>query len=165
MALESLKGLYVDQLRDLYNAENQILDALPKMAQKSSHPELKNAFQQHEAQTRTHVERLDKIFKQLGVKPQGETCEGMQGIIKEGEKMLKAGSDADTLDAALIAAAQRVEHYEIAGYGTVRTFANELGFGDQADLLQRTLNEEGNTDHRLSHIAENVVNADAMTAA
>lgn len=165
MPLESLKSLYVDQLRDLYNAENQILAALPKMAQRSSHPELKNAFQQHEQVTKTHVDRLNQIFKQLGVQPQGETCEGMQGIIQEGEKMLKERSDPDTLDAALIAAAQRVEHYEIAGYGTVRTYANELGFGDQADLLQRTLNEEGSTDHKLTQIAETVVNADAMSAA
>ncbi|HEX6967152.1 MAG TPA: ferritin-like domain-containing protein [Gemmatimonadaceae bacterium] len=165
MPLESLKSLYVDQLRDLYNAENQILAALPKMAQRSSHPELKNAFQQHEQVTKTHVDRLNQIFKQLGVQPQGETCEGMQGIIQEGEKMLKERSDPDTLDAALIAAAQRVEHYEIAGYGTVRTYANELGFGEQADLLQRTLNEEGSTDHKLTQIAETVVNADAMSAA
>lgn len=165
MPLESLKGLYVDQLRDLFNAENQILAALPKMAQRSSHPSLKSAFQQHEAQTRTHVDRLNQIFQQLGVNPQGETCEGMKGIIQEGEKMLKERSDPDTLDAALIAAAQRVEHYEIAGYGTVRTYANELGFGDQADLLQRTLNEEGSADHKLSQIAETVVNADAMSPA
>jgi ferritin-like metal-binding protein YciE len=165
MPLESLKGLYVEQLRDLYNAENQILAALPKMAQRSSHPGLKSGFQQHEQQTRTHVERLGQIFQQLGVKPQGETCEGMKGIIQEGEKMLHERSDPDTLDAALIAAAQRVEHYEIAGYGTVRTYANELGFADQADLLQRTLNEEGSMDHKLTQIAETVVNADAMSAA
>jgi ferritin-like metal-binding protein YciE len=165
MAMESLKNLYVDQLRDLLSAENQILAALPKMAQKSSHPNLKTAFQQHEAQTKTHVERLNQIFQKLGQSPEGKTCEGMQGIIKEGEKTLKEQSDPEVLDAALIAAAQRVEHYEIAGYGCVRTYADELGFADQADLLQRTLNEEGSTDHKLTQLAETVINVDAVSAA
>jgi ferritin-like metal-binding protein YciE len=163
--MESLKKLYVEQLNDLLSAENQILAALPKMAQKSSHPNLKTAFQQHEAQTKTHVERLNQIFQKLGQNPEGKTCEGMQGIIREGEKTLKEQSDPEVLDAALIAAAQRVEHYEIAGYGCVRTYADELGFADQADLLQRTLNEEGSTDHKLTQLAETVINVDAVSAA
>ena len=165
MALESLKTLYVEQLRDLMDAEKQILKALPTMAKKSSHPGLKSAFQQHEAQTKTHVQRLDQIFQQLGQSSSGPACEGMKGIIAEGESMLKEHRDPDVLDAALIASAQRVEHYEIAGYGCVRTYANELGFPEQADLLQRTLNEEGSTDHKLTQIAEEVVNAHAMSPA
>ncbi|HEX5436505.1 MAG TPA: ferritin-like domain-containing protein [Gemmatimonadaceae bacterium] len=165
MALDSLNELYLDQLRDLYSAEKQLLSALPTMAKRSSHPGLKSGFQQHEAQTKTHVQRLDQIFQQLGQNPSGQTCVGMQGLIKEGEELLKKQSEPDVLDAALIAAAQRVEHYEIAGYGCVRTFANLLGHPEQADLLQRTLNEEGGMDHKLTQLAEAVINADAMTAA
>ena len=161
MALDSLKELYIEQLRDLYSAENQILAALPKMADKAKHAELKSGFQKHQRQTQEQVQRLEQIFQALGEKPGGVTCEGMKGLLKEGEKTMKEKADSDVLDAALIADAQRVEHYEIAGYGCVRTYARMLGRFDDADLLQRTLDEEGQTDHILTDLAERVVNIDA----
>ena len=161
MATESLQDLYVEQLRDLYDAENQILDALPKMTSQASHTELKRAFQEHLRVTQEHVNRLRQIFTQLGTSPEGETCAGMKGLIKEGEKTIKEWDDSDVLDAALIAAAQRVEHYEIAGYGTVRTYAQMLGKANQAQLLQRTLDEEGETDKKLTALAESVINVHA----
>ena len=162
MKLDSLKDLYVEQLKDLYSAENQILEALPKMADKASHPELKKAFQEHEQVTRDQVKRLEQVFDDLGAQPSGHHCKGMEGLLKEGEELMKERADADVLDAGLITAAQRVEHYEIAGYGTVRTYARSLGLDNQADILQKTLDEEGNTDHRLTRLAEQLVNPDAM---
>lgn len=162
MKMDSLKDLYVEQLKDLYSAENQILEALPKMADKASHPELKKAFQEHEQVTRDQVRRLEQVFDDLGAKPSGHHCKGMEGLLKEGEELMRERADADVLDAGLITAAQRVEHYEIAGYGTVRTYARSLGLDNQADLLQQTLDEEGSTDHRLTRLAEQVVNPDAM---
>ena len=159
---ESLQNVYVEQLKDLYSAEQQILKALPKMAKAVRHAELRNAFQEHEVMTRTHVERLDSIFSQLGEKGTGHKCKGMEGLLAEGEELLEEHEQSEARDAALIAAAQRVEHYEIAGYGTVRTFANILGFPEHADLLQRTLDEEGQTDKRLTTLAETVVNIDAV---
>jgi ferritin-like metal-binding protein YciE len=164
MARESLQKLYVDQLRDLYNAENQILKALPKMAEKATHPSLRQAFQQHEQQTRGHVDRLDRIFGMLGERATGEKCKGMEGVLDEGQEIMKEYDNSDVLDAGMIAAAQRVEHYEMAGYGCVRTYANMLGLPDQEALLQQTLNEEGETDHKLTQLAEQVVNLDAMRA-
>ena len=161
MALDSLRDLYVEQLRDLYSAENQILQALPKMAEKSTHAELKNGFLLHQRQTEEQVRRLEQIFQSLGERPSGVTCEGMKGLLKEGEKTMKEKSDSDVLDAALIADAQRVEHYEIAGYGCVRTYARLLGRREDAALLQRTLDEEGETDHKLTALAERVINLDA----
>ncbi|MFL5577858.1 MAG: ferritin-like domain-containing protein [Gemmatimonadaceae bacterium] len=161
MALDSLKDLYVEQLRDLYSAENQILKALPKMAEQARHPELQEGFRLHVRQTEEHVRRLEQIFQSLGERPGGVTCEGMKGLVKEGEKTLKERADSDVLDAAMIADAQRVEHYEIAGYGCVRTYANMLGRQDDAALLQRTLDEEGQTDQKLTQLAERVVNLDA----
>ena len=162
MASESLQDIYVEQLKDLYSAENQILKALPKMAKAATHAELRSAFEDHEVQTRTHVERLEKIFTQLGEKPGGHKCKGMEGLLAEGDELLEEHEESEALDAAMIAAAQRVEHYEIAGYGSVRTFANMLGLSDQADLLQRTLDEEGDTDKKLTGLAETVVNIDAV---
>ncbi|HEY6826120.1 MAG TPA: ferritin-like domain-containing protein [Gemmatimonadaceae bacterium] len=162
MASESLQDIYVEQLKDLYSAENQILKALPKMAEAATHAELRSAFEDHEVQTRTHVERLEKIFTQLGEKPGGHKCKGMEGLLAEGDELLEEHEESEALDAAMIAAAQRVEHYEIAGYGSVRTFANMLGLSDQADLLQRTLDEEGDTDKKLTGLAETVVNIDAV---
>lgn len=162
MKMESLKDLYVDQLRDLYSAENQILKALPMMADKATHPELKMAFQEHEQVTREQVRRLEQVFDTLGEKPSGHHCKGMEGLLKEGEELMKMKVEPDVLDAGLITSAQRVEHYEMAGYGTVRTFARQLGLNDQAEILQRTLEEEGSTDERLSMLAETVVNPDAM---
>ncbi len=162
MASESLQDIYVEQLKDLYSAEQQILKALPKMAKAATHEDLRSAFEDHEVQTRTHVERLEKIFTQLGEKPGGHKCKGMEGLLAEGDELLEEHEESEALDVAMIAAAQRVEHYEIAGYGSVRTFANMLGLGDQADILQRTLDEEGDTDKKLTGLAETVINIDAV---
>jgi ferritin-like metal-binding protein YciE len=154
MMYNSLKDLFVEQLRDLYDAEHQISRALPKMANAASSTELKDAFNMHLDQTRTQIQRLERIFSDLGMAPQGENCEAMQGIIKEGDQVINAQGDPNVKDAALITAAQRVEHYEIAGYGSVRTYAKELGYNDAADLLQKTLDEEGKTDSMLTKLAE-----------
>ncbi|MEY2559788.1 MAG: hypothetical protein QOG51_203 [Verrucomicrobiota bacterium] len=164
MAMDSLKDLYVDELKDLYNAENQLLKALPKMAKKASAPELKRAFQDHLAQTEGHVNRLEKIFKGLGEKPTGKTCKAMKGLVEEGKEIIEEDGDGSVLDAALIGAAQRVEHYEIAGYGVVRTFASLLGENSAMDLLQRTLNEEAETDKKLTGLAESIINVEAGEA-
>jgi ferritin-like metal-binding protein YciE len=161
MKLDSLQKLYIEELRDLYNAENQLLKALPKMAKHASHQELKQAFETHLEQTEGHVERLEDIFEKLDEKPTGKTCKAMKGLIEEGSEMLDKAGDKSVLDAGLIAAAQRVEHYEIAGYGTVRTFANLLGEAEAAELLQETLDEEGETDKLLTELAESVVNVEA----
>lgn len=157
MQLNSLKDLYVEQLRDLYSAETQLVEALPKMAQAASSADLKKAFQSHLDETRTQKQRLEQIFSEIGTSPQGETCKAMEGLIKEGEQVIQANGDPKVKDAALIAAAQRVEHYEMAGYGTVRTYANELGFSNAKSLLQRTLDEEGNADKKLNSLAEGSV--------
>ncbi len=159
--MHSLRELLIHDLRDLYSAETQILKALPKMEDKASHKELKNAFKEHTAVTEKQVQRLEQIFDDLGENPKGEHCKGMEGLLKEGEETMKKKADSDVLDAALIAAAQRVEHYEIAGYGTVRTYANMLRQNKHQDLLQQTLDEEGNTDKTLTRLAEQVVNPDA----
>lgn len=164
MSMDSLKDLYIDELKDLYNAENQLLKALPKMAKKASAPELKRAFQEHLTQTEGHVNRLEKIFKGLGEKPTGKTCKAMKGLIEEGKEIIEEDGDDSVLDAALIGAAQRVEHYEIAGYGVVRTFASLLGEEDAMESLQRTLNEEGETDKKLTQIAESAINIEASEA-
>jgi ferritin-like metal-binding protein YciE len=164
MARENLQDLYIDQLRDLHSAENQILKALPKMIGKTTHPELKSALQEHQKITEKQVERLEMIFSELGERPGGHKCKGMEGLLEEGEEALTDFTDGDVLDAAIIASAQRVEHYEMAGYGTVRSMANMLGFDKHADLLQTTLNEEGEADHKLSALAERVVNIDALKA-
>ena len=145
MSMDSLKDLYIDELKDLYNAENQLLKALPKMAKKAAAPELKRAFQDHLAQTEGHVNRLEKIFKGMGEKPTGKTCKAMKGLVEEGKEVIDEDGDDSVLDAALIGAAQRVEHYEIAGYGVVRTFASLLGEEDAMGLLQRTLNAAAET--------------------
>jgi ferritin-like metal-binding protein YciE len=162
MKLESMHDLYVEQLRDLYSAETQLVEALPKMVEAANNPELKQGFQEHLAQTRQHVQRLEQIFDRLSVRPGGETCEGMEGLLKEGKEMMKMKGNPEVLDAGLIAAAQRVEHYEIAGYGTVRTFARMLGFDDAVQLLERTLQEEEQTDKRLTQLAESRINAEAL---
>lgn len=164
MSMDSLKDLYIDELKDLYNAENQLLKALPKMAKKAAAPELKRAFQDHLAQTEGHVSRLEKIFKGLGEKPTGKTCKAMKGLVEEGKEVIDEDGDDSVLDAALIGAAQRVEHYEIAGYGVVRTFASLLGEEDAMGLLQRTLNEEAEADKKLTKLAESVVNVEASEA-
>src|SRR5579859_5295440 len=146
MKLESLRDLYVEQLRDLYSAETQLVDALPKMAQASSSAQLRTAFEQHLEQTKNHVKRLDQVFQGLNQKPTGKTCKAMQGLIAEGQETLKENAQPEVKDAALIAAAQRVEHYEMAGYGTVRSYSKALGDDRAMTLLQQTLNEEGEAD-------------------
>ena len=161
MKLETLQELYVDELRDLYNAEQQLVKALPKMAQKASSTDLKRAFEDHLRQTEQHVTRLEQVFQNLGEKPTGKVCKGMQGLIEEGQEMIKEDAEPQVKDAGLISMAQRVEHYEMAGYGTVRTYAQQLGLDDQANLLQQTLDEEGNANELLTHIAESSVNAEA----
>jgi len=164
MKLDSLQTLWIEELRDLYNAENQLLKALPKMAKGASSPELKQAFEDHLEQTKDHVERLDEIFEKLDEKPDGKTCKAMKGLIEEGSEILEKEGEPSVLDAGIIAAAQKVEHYEIASYGTVRAFANMLGEEDAADLLQQTLDEEGEADKHLSELAEEIVNVDATFA-
>jgi ferritin-like metal-binding protein YciE len=148
----------------VYNAERQILRALPKMADKATHEELRTAFVDHEVITQEQVKRLDTIFDDLKVPPTGKKCVGMEGLIAEGEEMMSEEADPDVLDAAMISAAQRVEHYEIAAYGSLRTYANQLGLKEHARLLQQTLDEEGNTDKLLTRIAEKRVNRDAEIA-
>ncbi len=165
MKLNSLHDLYLAELKDLYNAEQQIEKALPKMADAATSPDLRNAFEQHLEQTREHVRRLEQIFQGLDESPKGSKCEGMKGIIEEGEDMMKEDAPEMVCDAALIASAQRVEHYEIAAYGTVRTYARQLGYQDAAQLLQRTLDEEGETDKKLTSIAESRVNVEARRTA
>ncbi len=162
MSLKSLQDLYVNELKDLYNAEKQILQALPKMARAASAQELQEAFTRHLDQTKGQVERLETIFDELGRSPSGKTCHGMKGIIEEGKEAIDEDADPNVRDAALIASAQKVEHYEITGYGTVRAFAEELGFDKQAKLLQKTLDEEGEADKLLSGIAEGQVNRRAQ---
>ena len=158
VALNDLNDLLIDQLKDLYNAETQLTKALPKMAKAAKNPELKKAFEDHLAQTQEHVNRLEQVFEALGEKPKGKTCQAMKGLIEEGKEILDEDADDSVRDAGLIAAAQRVEHYEIAGYGTVRTYAETLGHQDAAELLQQTLDEEGEADKLLTKIAESHVN-------
>jgi len=164
MQLDSLQELYVEGLKDLYSAENQILKGLAQMIKKASHPELKRAFTQHERQTREQVKRLERIFRDLGEKPTGKKCHGMEGLIEEAKELISERPHPDVLDAGLIAAAQHVEHYEMAGYGTMRTYARLLGREQDASLLQQTLDEEGETDKILTELAVMSVNVDAEMA-
>jgi ferritin-like metal-binding protein YciE len=164
MKLNTLRDLYVEQLKDLYSAETQLVKALPKMEKAASHPELKQAFQRHLGETEQQVQRLEQVFQSLGEKPGGHTCKGMQGLIEEGQEMIKMKGDPAAVDAGLIAAAQRVEHYEIAGYGCVRTYAKQLGDTQSAKLLQQTLDEEGKTDEMLTKLAEQLINIEAEKA-
>lgn len=161
MKLGSLEDLYVDELKDLYSAENQLLKALPKMAKAATAPKLSKAFESHLKQTRGHVARLDKIFKKLGSAPKGKKCKAMEGLLAEGKELMAEDADAAVMDAALIGAAQRVEHYEMAGYGCVRTYARLLGHNDVAELLQKTLDEEGAADKALTELAEASINSSA----
>src|SRR5579862_4313706 len=157
MKESALKELYIDELRDLYNAENQLTKALPKMAKAANSEELRDGFQAHLKQTKGHVERLEQIFKELGEKPTGKKCKGMEGLIEEGSELIKEDElEGEALDAGLISAAQRVEHYEIAAYGCVRTYANLLGEDDAAELLEQTLNEEKETDQKLTELASKI---------
>lgn len=165
MKMHSLSDLYYAELHDLYDCENQILKALPKMREAASSPELRNAFDQHLEQTERHVKRLEDIFEMHAEKVKGEKCEGIEGIIKEGKELMSKDAEPMVRDAALISAAQRVEHYEIAAYGCVRTYALQLGFDRAARLLETTLREEEETDKMLSAIAESRVNLEASRTA
>jgi ferritin-like metal-binding protein YciE len=164
MEMESLKDLMIDELKDLYSAENQILKALPKMIKKATSPDLKRGFEKHLKETEGHVERLDKIFQELEESPRGKKCKGMEGIIEDGKELMEEDAEPEVMDAGLIGAAQHVEHYEMAGYGCVRTYAELLGINNIAKLLQKTLDEETATDEKLTELARNI-NVDAEEAA
>ena len=162
MEMESLQDLLVDQLKDLYNAENQLIKALPKMAKAATNPQLQQAFTDHLEETKEHAQRLEKIFDTLDESPKGKKCKAMEGLIEEGKEIMEEDAEPEVLDAGLIAAAQRVEHYEIAGYGCVRTYAKLLGNEAAAKILQQTLDEEGKTDKLLTDLAERVINIEAV---
>jgi ferritin-like metal-binding protein YciE len=159
-----LEELLVDELKDIYSAENQIVKALPKMAKRAGSPELKRAFERHLEETRRQVERLDQIGEALEIKLTGKKCKGMEGLIEEGKEIMEEDFDENAIDAGLIGAAQKVEHYEIAAYGTARTHAMLLGYNKVARLLQQTLNEEGATDKKLTQLAESIINVEAVEA-
>ena len=163
MKLPSLRELFINELRDIYSAENQILKALPKMVKAASSEDLKNAFSEHLEQTKTHVQRLEQIFDRLDAKPKGKKCKGMEGIIEEGKGLLEEDAEDEVMDAGLICAAQKVEHYEMAVYGSVRTLARQLGDDESAELLQETLDEEGETDKKLTELAESSINQEAAS--
>ena len=159
-----LDELLQDELKDLYSAENQIIKALPRMAKAVSSPELKRALERHLEETRRQVDRLNQIGEMLEIKMTGKKCKGMEGLIEEGKEMMEELEDENAIDAGLIGAQQKIEHYEIAAYGTARTHAEMLGYTRIAKLLQQTLNEEGATDKKLTALAESVVNYEAATA-
>ncbi len=163
--LASLDDLLVHELQDIYNAEGQILKALPKMVKAATHPDLKTAFEEHRRQTEGQVRRLEQAFKLLGVPARGKKCDGMAGLLEEGKKVIEQDAAASVRDAALIAAAQKVEHYEIASYGCVCTYAEMLGYDQVHDLLGLTLDEEETTDQKLTALAENVINQEAEAPA
>jgi ferritin-like metal-binding protein YciE len=164
MKLNTLEDLLHHELKDLYSAENQLVKALPKMAKAATNADLKAGFEEHLEQTKGHVERLNQIGDQLGKKLAGHKCKAMEGLIEEGAELISEDADEAVRDAGLIGAAQRVEHYEIAGYGTARALANQLGHGDVAELLEQTLEEEKATDAKLTDLAESAVNAEAESA-
>jgi len=161
MKMKTLNDLFVDQLKDLYSAENQLVKALPKMAKAASNSDLAAGFEEHLEQTREQVTRIEKICQELGVTPKGKKCVAMEGLIEEGKELLEEDAEPAVLDAGLIAAAQKVEHYEIAAYGTVRTWAEQLGLDEAVDLLQQTLDEEKETDEKLTELAKSAVNEEA----
>ena len=163
MAKDSLRELYIDELKDLYSAETQLVKALPKMAKAASNDQLRQAFEEHLRQTSEHVSRLEQIFEALEEKPTGKKCVGMEGLVKEGSEVMKEDYGDEVKDAAIIGAAQRVEHYEMAGYGTVRAFAELLGETEHVSLLEETLNEEKEADEKLTQLAEEI-NATAELA-
>ena len=165
MKMKSLQDLLVDQLKDLYSAENQLVKALPKMAKAASNPDLRAGFEEHLEQTRGHVERLEQVCDDLGVTPKGKKCAAMEGLVEEGKELMEEDATPGVLDAGLIAAAQKVEHYEIASYGSARTWAEQLGLDRAVRLLQQTLDEEKATDAKLTELAEEMVNDEAEAGA
>lgn len=156
MKAESLQDLYLEQLKDLYDAENQLIKALPKMANAASSAELRNAFEEHLEKTKEHAQRIETIFEGMGEKAKGKKCKAMEGLVKEGSEVIEEDMADGVKDAALIAAAQRVEHYEMAGYGCVRTYANLLGDTEAANLLEQTLQDEKEADELLGGLAEQI---------
>ncbi|MBA2626405.1 MAG: ferritin-like domain-containing protein [Gemmatimonadales bacterium] len=162
MGLDNLQDLFIEELRDVYSAEKQITKALPRMAKAASSPELRNAFEQHLKVTEQQIARLEQIFGELEMSPRGKKCKGMEGLLAEGKEMMAEDGEEAVIDAALIAAAQRVEHYEIAAYGCIRNYANLLGLETAAKLLQETLDEEEETDALLTELAEGGINTAAL---
>jgi ferritin-like metal-binding protein YciE len=160
--MNTLEDMYMDLLKDLYSAEKQLVKALPKMAKAASNSDLQKAFQDHLRQTEGHVERIERIFSDTGGSPRGKKCVGMEGLVEEGAEIMKENADPDVMDAGLIAAAQKVEHYEIASYGTARAWAERMGHDKAAQLLQQTLDEESMANEKLTKIAESHVNVQAM---
>jgi ferritin-like metal-binding protein YciE len=163
MELETLKDLYIKELKDLYSAENQIIKALPKMVKAATNEDLAAGFEEHLEQTKEHVARLEKILKNLDEATKGPKCKGMEGVLKEGDEMIKEDAEEDVKDAGLISAAQRVEHYEMAGYGCVVAYAKMIGDNEGAELLQQTLEEEKATDEKLTELAESVINVNSAS--
>lgn len=161
MADKQLDDLFLDTLKDIYYAERQILKALPKMAKAAASPDLRAGFEQHHAETEGHVERLERVFELLGKTPRGKTCDAILGILDEGKSIMEEFKGTQALDAGLAAAAQAVEHYEIARYGTLRSWAKQLGHAEAADLFAQTLAEEEATDKKLTQLATSVVNKKA----
>lgn len=161
MELEELHDLFLDELKDIYHAEKQITKALPKMIKKATAPELKDSFTMHLGQTNEQITRLEKVFELLEEKVKAKPCKAMEGIIAEGKEMMEEDASPEVMDAALIGSAQRIEHYEIAGYGTLRTWSKLMGHKEVTDLLQTTLNEEGETDKKLSKLASTLINVKA----
>jgi ferritin-like metal-binding protein YciE len=159
MALNSLRDLYIDELKDMYNAEKQLVKALPKLAKKASAPELRSTFEEHLAQTQEHVLRIEQVLTQLGLAERGKTCKGIGGIIREGAQLMEEDAEPAVMDAGLIAGGQRVEHYEMAAYGSLRAFAETLGLTNAARLHQETLDEEKMADQKLSELAEGFINS------
>jgi ferritin-like metal-binding protein YciE len=164
MALESLQDLFVNELKDIYNGEKQLVAALPRMAKAAQSPQLRDAFTKHHRETQGHVQRLESIFKALGTRPQGKRCKGMEGLVEEGKEIMEEDGAGAVLDAALIAAAQKVEHYEIATYGCLITYADLLGDDNASKLLKQTLGEEENTDKTLTQLGEGGINEAAVAA-
>jgi ferritin-like metal-binding protein YciE len=164
MKLKTLEDLFVHELKDLFSAENQLVKALPKMAKAATHEELKAGFEEHLEETKIHVERLNEIAELCECKLTGHKCKAMEGLIEEGQELISEDAEDAVRDAGLIGAAQRVEHYEIAGYGTARALAAVLGYEEAVELLTQTLDEEKATDEKLTELAENIVNADAAEA-
>ena len=165
MKIDSLEMLLEEELKDLYSAEKQLLKALPKMVKKASSEELRTALEEHLEVTESQVERLERVFEEIGKPAKAKTCEAMKGLIEEAQDMLSEDMDDAVMDAAIIGCAQKVEHYEIASYGTVKTWAERLGLDEAAELLDETLQEEGDADQRLTEIAENMVNEEATAGA
>lgn len=162
MQMENLQDLMKEDLKDLLNAENQIVKALPKMIKSASNEQLQQAFEDHLEETKGHVERLEQVMEMLGMPARGKTCKAMQGLLEEGKELMEEDAEEDVMDAALIGAAQKVEHYEIATYGTLCTYADLLGLQDAKKLLGQTLDEEKKTDQKLSELAESVINLQAV---